>query len=118
MAIRVKQNGKWINVKAQQDLDTSLSIEGMAADAKAVGDKIDELPIAVYENYNGKSFTEILGQRSATNIRMSKVQNQIQIRIDLEDGETIFNYIDLNANGFPTAISTNNTFCNLDWSGF
>ena len=75
MALRIKQNGRWVDVKTLQDLDTSLSIEGMAADAKAVGDKIDDLPIAVYEQPDGSSFTEVLGLRAAKDINISRANN-------------------------------------------
>lgn len=117
MAIRVKQNGKWINVKAQQDLDTSLSIEGMAADAKAVGDKIDELPIAVYEPENGIPYTEILGMRTASNIKISRTNNQVLISIELNDGEMVYYYLTLSSSGWPESIQSNNVSCPITWVG-
>ena len=43
MSIRIKQNGKWVELKMVQKVDPSLSTEGAAADAKAVGDRLDVL---------------------------------------------------------------------------
>lgn len=117
MAIRMKQNGVWVDIKTTPDLDSSLSIEGKAADAKAVGDRFDKLPIATYEDSNNQYYTEILGLRSAKNIKVSKRENMVQVSFDLEDGEAIYNYFTLDDDGYPISISSNNITCNIDWEG-
>lgn len=120
MSIRIKRNGVWVDVKADQNLDPTLSIEGIAADAKAVGDRIDDLPLAVYELNDGSQYTEILGLRPARNIKMvnNTETNMIQIAIELSDGEVVYYYLKLNNNGYPIAVETNNVECPIEWSGF
>lgn len=117
MALRIKQNGRWVDVKTLQDLDTSLSIEGMAADAKAVGDKIDDLPIAVYEQPDGSSYTEVLGLRPAKNIDIARTGNQVKIVVELADGEKVYYYMQLSSSGWAESIESNNTKCLINWTG-
>ena len=78
MSIRVKRNGEWVEVQSSYNLDNTLSVEGKAADAKAVGDKFDDLPLAVVESGNSQ-FTEVLNLRRPTNMRFVREGDDIII---------------------------------------
>lgn len=75
----VDENGKPVkwesaDIPAQTDIDSTLSIEGAAADAKAVGDKVDELSSAIANIPSGKDGVGI--------------QSVVQTTTSTEDGGT------------------------------
>lgn len=120
MGIRIKQNGQWVNVSSSLDLDSTLSVAGKAADAKAVGDEISNLPIAQIETNTG-TFTELLRMRQATQISFEKIEgdsNSILITTTLNSGESYEAVVTLDGEGYPTNIQVNGTACGLSWDGF
>lgn len=117
MSIKIKRNGEWVDIKTVQDLDTSLTLEGQAADAKAVGDRFDKLPIVTYEQSNGERFTEILGLRNAIKIQVMREGQKVIITTDLEGGDKNITTLSLSEEGYPTRIQTNDMSCDVEWVG-
>jgi hypothetical protein len=116
MSIRVKRNGEWVEVQSNYNLDDTLSIEGKAADAKAVGDKFDDLPLAIVDS-DSTQFTEVLGLRRPTNIRFIRDGNSIKVQTTIApSGEIVNSIIDLDDNGYPTKVILNGQqACSIEW---
>jgi hypothetical protein len=112
--------------------DVTLKEAGKAADAQAVGAALNEkqpvgdyatedyvdgivdtLPIIVDGNY-----TDIVGMRLATDIRVVMGENMITVTTTLEGNKTASSIVTLNENGYPSVISTDGIECKLTWVGF
>lgn len=118
MSMRVRRGGKWVNATTQQILDKTLSLEDVAADAKAVGDRIDDIPVVVQENEYGEKFTEIKGLRQVKSIKFSKVDDVVAVTTSLEGGVELTSRIFLDINNYPIKIEINDLDCELSWEGF
>lgn len=95
-------------------LDKTLTIEGQAADAKAVGDAISELPIKVAND----KYTDIASLRKPISIAFIKSGSRITATTILQGNRTSTSTVSLNDNGRPSAISTDGVECVVTWDGF
>lgn len=96
------------------ELDNTLTQENKAADAKAVGDRISAIPIAVAED----GYTDISGLRQVTAINTVKNGNTITITTILEGDVVSSTVVILDDDGFPSTITTDNVVCQASFSGF
>ena len=95
-------------------VDTSLTQSGKAADAKAVGDAINAIPVSTTDD----GYTEITGLRQAISTNIVKSGNAITVTTALEGDETTTSEITLNSEGYPTTIVTDGVECAISWEGF
>lgn len=95
-------------------LDDTLTLPGMAADAKAVGDAISELSLFVDED----GYTKLSGLRQATSINMVKDGNKIVVTTTYEGGTTVKSAINLDENDNPISIVVNGVVCSVSMEGF
>lgn len=96
-------------------LDTTLAVEGYAADAKAVGEAIDALPIEINES---DGFTDIHGLRQATNVAVVQDDQAITVTTTLQGDINTVDVITFNNDGFPSTIVSNGSEIKLSWEGF
>ena len=97
-----------------QEVDATLTREGIAADAKATGDALKALPIGQGED----GYTWISGWRQASAIGLTREEGSITVTTTLEGGMTEVNRIVLDERGYPVSIETDGTLCQLTWAGF
>lgn len=71
-------------------------------------------PISVDQN----GYTVIEGLPMATNMAMVKVDNTITVTVGLQGDQTSTSVITLNADGYPTDVTTDGLACTLSWEGF
>ena len=107
------------------ELDTTLTQENKAADAKAVGDSISNqsamiddkfksLPIMVADD----GYTDIIGLRQPTAISAVKDGDTITITTLLDGGVASSTIVILDDDGFPAIINTDGTDCSVSFIGF
>ena len=95
-------------------LDTTLSVEGQAADSKAVGDELSAIPVTVDDD----GYTDITGLRQITDVSVVKDEDTITVIITLQGNEVITSEITLDDNGYPSKIVTDSVECTVSWEGF
>ena len=98
----------------QIELDTTLTQEGMAADAKAVGEAIDAIPVTIDDD----GYAEICGLRRVIGLSMVKVNDTITVTMGLEGNQTNISTIALDANGYPISVTADGVTCRVSWEGF
>ena len=90
--------------------DKTLEHEGVAADAKAVGDAIE----AIKDSFGNIGEDEKYG---AININVHRIDNIITVTTILEDGSSSTSIIELNEDELPTMITTDDAPCTITWEG-
>lgn len=118
--IGIDANGQ-LRVAPSNDIETdeTLSLAGYAADAQVVGNKLSSIPISIAED----GYTEINGLRQAVQVDITKnSETNITVLTTLESAvddviQTI-STIELDVNGFPVKITTNEIECVINWEGF
>ena len=105
-------SGSGNNVKIE--LDTTLTQSGMAADAKAVGDKILSLPVSISDD----GYSEVKNQRKITQIQSIKSNDKVSVIATLEGNKNVVIDIDFNANNYPISMTVNDRTVSFMWSGF
>ena len=99
-------------------MDTTLTQEGKAADAKAVGDALANLelsggglpadfPVSVDEN----GYTQIEGLPRATNVDSVQDGNTVNMTITMQDGSVINGVLVLNDSGEPVSYTEDGITC-------
>lgn len=119
--IGIDANGQ-LRVAPSNDIETdeTLTLSGYAADAQVVGNAIKAIPISKSEK---DGYTEIGGLRQATQIDITKnSETNITILTTLQSAadnivENV-STIELDVNGFPVKITTNEVECVINWEGF
>lgn len=101
------------------ETDETLSLAGYAADAQVVGNKFSSIPISIAED----GYTEINGLRQAVQVDIAKnSETNITVLTTLEsavdDVVQTTSIIELDVNGFPVKITTNEVECVINWEGF
>lgn len=99
---------------ANIELDDTLTVAGMAADAKAVGDALAEIPVEVSDD----GYTSIEGLRNATSIDMVRTGNTIVITTVYDGDIAAESVITLDENDYPISITTDGVECTISWEGF
>jgi hypothetical protein len=95
-------------------LDDTLTVAGMAADAKAVGDVIAKLPIELSDD----GYAEVINQRKILNIQSTKTEDKINVVVSLEGGKKVVMDIGYNENNYPVSLTLNGRAVAFNWSGF
>lgn len=95
-------------------LDTTLTTEGQAADAKAVGDVIASLPVSLSDD----GYSEVINQRKILNIQSTKTDDKINVVVSLEGNKKVVLDVEYNANNYPISLTINGRKCTFGWSGF
>lgn len=95
-------------------VDATLTVEGKAADAKAVGDKLAAIPVTVSED----GYTDITGLRQIIGGSVVKDGSTITVTTTLQGGETHTDVITLNDDGYPSAIVSDGMESQWSWEGF
>lgn len=90
-------------------LDDTLTVSGMAADAKAVGDAIQNIEADIDSTY-------YVGQ--VISVSMVRADDVITATMRLDSGDTITSKINLNDEGYPVTITTDGVKCDVSWEGF
>lgn len=108
------ENGNVEVAAGSVELDATLSVEGQAADAKAVGDALAEIPVSVADD----GYTDIKNQRRVTNISTVKADSTITATFTFEGGKVSTSEITIDDNGYPSKIVTDDIECSLSWEGF
>lgn len=95
-------------------LDTTLTKSGMAAEAKAVGDRFAALPVTLSED----GYSEVANQRKILNVQSTKTADKINIVVSLEGGKKVVMDVGYNANNYPTSLTLNGHTVTFGWTGF
>lgn len=147
--LKVKNNGLWERVSggssSSVSVDTTLSVAGQAADAKAVGDALaGKQPAGDYAlsidipSLNGYAtetyvadeidkipvtvaddgYTDINGLRQLTNVSNVLDGQTITIAQTLQGGITVTDIIQLDENMFPISATSDGVEYTINWSGW
>lgn len=118
--IGIDANGQ-LRVAPSNDIETdeTLSLAGYAADAQVVGNKLSSIPVSIADD----GYTEINGLRQAVQVDITKnSETNISVLTTLEsavdDVVQTASTIELDVNGFPVKITTNEIECVINWEGF
>lgn len=96
------------------EVDATLTVEGKAADAKAVGDKLAAIPVTVSED----GYTDITGLRQIIGGSVVKDGNTITVTTTLQGDEIHTDVITLNDDGYPSVIVSDGIEAPWSWEGF
>lgn len=96
------------------ELDDTLTVAGMAADAKAVGDALAEIPFEVSDD----GYAEVTNQRKIVHVQSTKTADTISVVISLEGGKKVVMDIGYNKNKYPTSLTLNGHTATFAWTGF
>lgn len=98
------------------EVDPTLTQDGMAADAKAVGDRIGDLPIRKNEN---TGYTQIEGLPRANGTVFTKNGTTITVSTTLEDGTEVNGTLTLDdTTGYPVSYTEDGHVHTFTFSGF
>lgn len=83
-------------------------------DIAALRDEVDASPVSVSED----GYTDIAGQRQATNIQFVRTENNIAIDITMQGAVSYNGNLELDENGFPVKYTENGLEVNMGFTGF
>lgn len=83
-------------------------------DIAALRDEVDASPVTVSED----GYTDIAGQRQATNIQFVRTENNIAIDITMQGAIAYNGNLELDENGFPARYTENGLEVSMGFTGF